>query len=212
MNKNFLWIKNSVVFPGHNITVDNTFGAGLSYFLKCKYNSETDPFCPVFPVLGDVIKYTPNARQSFEEIARFGATIVIDIKWDCFEDIFTRFSVEKNCKSIYSFRRIDNEDRSPATGYTSYKYAFYYDYGRIRTIVRSYRLRFVVVVTAFISKYDLFHFITNTIAYTGLFSLSLSIIAFIVRYKYRNFDINEELDSNNAEQSLISNQLKDVLN
>lgn len=121
---NDLWIKNSVVFPDHNITVDNTFGAGLSYFLKCKYNSETDPFCPVFPVLGDVIKYTPNARQSFEEIARFGATIVIDIKWDCFEDIFTRFSVEKNCKPNYSFRRIDNEDRSPATGYTSYKYAF----------------------------------------------------------------------------------------
>jgi len=78
--------------------------------------------------LGNIIKYTPNARQSFEEITRFGATIVINIKWDCFEDIFTHFSVEKNCKPIYSFRRIDGEDRSPATGYTSYKYAFYYDY------------------------------------------------------------------------------------
>ena len=56
-----------------------------------------------------------------------------------------------------------------------------YDNGQRRTVIREYPLIFAVTVRATLSEYYFYGFITNTLAYTGLFYLLLYIFGTGIR-------------------------------
>jgi hypothetical protein len=186
-----LWLYNTVEFPEFNLILDNSDGKNTNELINCTYNPLKNPRCPVFR-LGDLIKYTANVGQTYEEIAIHGAVININVNYNCFVNSFFR-NPENNCKPSYSFRRVDTEKKLPVMGFTSYRFAHYFNGGKSRNYFRSYRIRFVVIVNAKVQKYDFFEFVTKMCAYDSVFAISLFIFAAFVKILYRKSDIVENM-------------------
>ncbi len=186
-----LWLQNTVEFPEFNLILDNLEGKNTEQLIKSRYNPISNPRSPVF-ILGDIIKYTTNAGQTYEEMAKFGAVINININYNCFVNSFFK-PPKDNCKPSYSFRRVDMEKVQPAMGYTSYRFAHYYNFDKMRTFFRSYRIRFIVIVNAQVSKYDFFEFLTNLCSYDTIFALSLVVFACFVRFLFRKSQPDDKM-------------------
>jgi hypothetical protein len=186
-----LWLQNSVEFPEFNLFLDNLEGKTTKQLAHSTYDPKFNPRSPVFN-LGDLIKYTTNAGQTYEEMAKFGAVININIGYNCFVNSIFK-PPEDNCKPSYSFRRVDMEKKMPAMGYTSYRFAQYFNYRKTRTYFRAYRIRFVVIVNAKVSKYDFFEFVTNLCAYNSIFGLSLVVFACFVKFLYRKSQLDDNM-------------------
>ncbi|CAG2171969.1 unnamed protein product [Oppiella nova] len=131
-----LWISNTIVFPEYNITLSNLGDKDHAYFRNCTYHPHYNPHCPVF-MLGDIINFTPNAGATYDEIAKFGADIIIKINWNCYQGIYSFIKSQpyNKCLPEYSFQRVDNERTMPITGYKFYLDRMYYDYGEKRTLL-----------------------------------------------------------------------------
>lgn len=183
-----LWLYNTVEFPQFNLILDNSDGKNTNDLINCTYNPQSNPRCPVF-LLGDIIKYTTNVGATYEEIATYGAVINININYNCLVNSFLK-KPKNDCKPTYSFRRVDTEKKLPVMGYTTYRYAQHFNEGKLRKFFRSYRIRFVVIVNARVSKYDFFELITHMCAYNSIFGISLFIFACFVKILYRKSDIS----------------------
>src|SRR4051812_3745682 len=94
-----LWLKYSITFPEHNIILDNQPKKDIDYYLHCNYGPKT-PLCPNFR-LGDIIKYTPNAYQSYARIAKTGAVININVNVNCTLPLFRHFDSTIDCVNDY---------------------------------------------------------------------------------------------------------------
>jgi hypothetical protein len=83
----------------------------------------------------------------------------------------------------------------PGKGYIvrDYKSAHYYNFGKTRTIFRSYRIRFVVIVNTKVSKYDFFEFLTNLCAYNSIYGLLLNVFAYFVKFLYRKSQLDDNM-------------------
>ncbi len=195
-----LWISNLVVFPEYNIEVNNLDDKEPEQFVHCLYHPKLSPKCPVFR-LGDIIKFTPNANATYEEIAKFGGVIFINMKWDCkIDSFFNSYNTGNICKLTYSFRRLDSDKISSAAG--SYRYAHFYEGELKRTFFRTYRIRFVVDITATVRKYDFFTFLTNIMAYSGCIEFALNIFVLAVKHWYHHLQIDQIVDVNDGYQAL----------
>ena len=175
-----LYIDNSVEFPNEGKVINNLLKD------KCYYDPLSDPYCPIFK-LGDIIRFSPNTNNSYAEIAKFGATFMINIEWKCFLPLFSEF----DCKPNYSFRRVDVWGNHSQIIYNLK--AFYNSNGDKRKIIRSFKIRFQVQVKATLSRYDFFNFLTINSAYTGVFSLMLWLFTFLVRHKLKGERIEKEV-------------------
>lgn len=146
--KNFtVLIKNTVQFLRFGVSRRNILDKtnNKTYLQGCHYDSESNPFCPVF-VLGDVVK---KAGEDYDEIAKHGGVIAIEIKWDCNLDR----SLEK-CVPQYHFRRLDDSNAKIAQGW-NYRYARYYGDNQ-RTLFKVYGIQFVVLVSGQGGKFETF--------------------------------------------------------
>lgn len=96
-------IKNVIEFPkfGQKYKRRNILeNSNQSYLQSCIYNSEMDPFCPVFNI-GDIVH---EAGENFSEVAILGGVFEIEITWECNLDRdFMRY-----CRPKYSFERMDS--------------------------------------------------------------------------------------------------------
>ncbi|RWS22312.1 P2X purinoceptor 4-like protein, partial [Leptotrombidium deliense] len=109
-------INNAIKFPKFGISRRNIpKTSNATYLKKCRYN-ENNKECPVF-ILNDIVE---NANEKYAEIAKLGAVIAIDIKWDCNLD----WNIEY-CEPQYSFRRLDDSDAILAPGW-NFRYSQYY--------------------------------------------------------------------------------------
>jgi hypothetical protein len=160
--------------------------ADLGPSLQNVYNPITNPRSPIF-ILGDIIKYTTNNEETYEEMAKFGAVININVNYNCFVNSFFKPS-DDNCKPSYSFRRVDVEKK---IGYMSDRFVHYFNNGKTRTLFISYKIRFAVTVNGKVSQYDLFQFLTNLCAYDTIFGLSLLAFACFVKFLYRKSLIDD---------------------
>ncbi len=80
-----------------------------SYLSTCRYDADTDPFCPVFE-LGKMVEL---AGEDFERLSVNGGVIAVVIEWDC--DLDHDFM--KYCRPQYRFRRLDNPASKIAPGW-----------------------------------------------------------------------------------------------
>jgi len=136
-------IKNNIQFDNYNIRRRNIIEISHTSYLKnCNYDPENNPGCPVF-VLRDIVK---QANEDYDDIARDGAVIGIEINWDCNLDFGLKYCVPK-----YSFLRLDDPNTKISKGW-NFRYAYYY--GDSRTLYKAIGIRFVLLVNGSAGKFN----------------------------------------------------------
>ncbi|XP_076845909.1 P2X purinoceptor 2 [Brachyhypopomus gauderio] len=152
-----VFIKNAIHFPKFKVLRVN-IKPGLrkpKKLLKCHYNSETNPYCPVFR-LGYIAE---QAKEKFSELCRTGAVIGVFINWKC------DFDVDPSaCVPSYSFRRLDLRKNLPSSGY-HFRFAKYYykDGEEYRSLIKAYGIRLDIIVHGHAGKFSLIPTIINTV-------------------------------------------------
>ncbi|KAJ8286449.1 hypothetical protein GJAV_G00039370 [Gymnothorax javanicus] len=160
-------IKNNIRYPKFNFSKRNILPhINKTYLTHCIYDAITDPDCPIF-----TLKYIVSAAQEdFQTMGVHGGVMGIQIRWDC--DLDMPYSW---CKPRYSFRRLDNKDpeNNVAPGY-NFRFAKYYKTGsnvEVRTLIKGYGIRFVVMVFGKAGKFSIVPMLLNIGAGLALFGL-----------------------------------------
>ncbi|XP_055006862.1 P2X purinoceptor 5-like [Boleophthalmus pectinirostris] len=148
-----VYIKNYIQFPKFHFSKSNVPETDDANYLKnCTYDSERDPFCPIFR-LGHLVSWTGN---DFQTMASNGGTVGILIEWQC--DLDKDYS---HCKPQYSFTSLGTNMNN--SGY-NFRYARYFKdpYGQtFRTLYKVYGIRFDIIVNGQAGQ---FHIIPTVIA------------------------------------------------
>ena len=195
-NESVLTIVNSVFFEENNyFKINQLIDSRNFQFPVCLYHPTDDPLCPRFR-LDDIIKFTTKAGGSYEQLAMYGAVILITIKWDCW--MAGWLSSKEKCSPVYSFERID-DDHFDSSIRKSIQYLYRKSFvrqipsedGKKRTTIRSFRMRFLVKVSASLSQYNFYNFVTSLSAYSGIFALMLIPFQMIIVRWLKKFNIEE---------------------
>ena len=184
-----LTIRNSIIFEENNLYRSNQLENQTHHriYVDCLYDPINYLNCIRFR-LGDIIKFTRNARGNYEELAKFGAIILITIKWNCWvASIFN----EESCSLVYSFERIDDDDKPSSTGKNGYETQMYFENGFKRTMIRSHRIRLQIKVSATLNQYDFYSLITALAAYTAVFSLLLFPFEMAIMCQIKKYHIED---------------------
>uniref|UniRef100_A0A3Q2XSC8 P2X purinoceptor n=1 Tax=Hippocampus comes TaxID=109280 RepID=A0A3Q2XSC8_HIPCM len=207
-----IFIKNSIRFPLFNITRGNFPSSMTSEEIKkCKYNPETNPFCPIFRV-GDILKYT---GQNVAGLATKGGEIGINIEWKCNLDLDIEYCVPK-----YSFTRLDAPFAKNAVskGF-NFRFAKYFKMQNgteYRTLHKAFAIRFDVMVTGKAGKFDTIPTLINLVAAFTSIGLGTVLCDIILlnflkgaeQYKAKKF---EEIDASLAPSPSSQMSIKEVM-
>ncbi|ODN02953.1 P2X purinoceptor 4 [Orchesella cincta] len=154
-SKNFtVLIKNVIEFPkfGSKYKRRNILEkSNTSYLQSCIYNTESDPFCPVFRI-GDIVE---AAGHNFSQVAKKGAVVEVEISWNCDLD----FSFMEYCRPKYSFERMDSPEALISPGW-NFRTAEYHEENR-RTLFKRYGIKFLVKVSGQAGKFNLVPLLIN---------------------------------------------------
>jgi hypothetical protein len=190
-------IQSTIYFNDYKIIRNSLNYSQLNqdYILTCRYHPDTDPLCPTF-LLKDIIKLTPNAEESYEQMAKAGAVISIQINWDCRINGYLKKDYNSlfDCKPQYSFVRTDKYN---FVDQTTYRFVRYYNNGKMRTHYRTWRIRFVVNTKVLVKEFHFFRFLTALFAYSSTFTIVTWIFNKILTLycnKYRNIKLDEEIN------------------
>ena len=177
-SKNFtVLIKNQIEFPYYNQKRTNILeSVNASYLEHCRYDNETDPFCPVFQ-LDDIVTL---AGENYTEIAKIGCVISVSISWDCDLD----YDFMKYCRPEYSFRRLDNPRAKIAPGW-NFRHSDYYS-DNLRTLYKAYGILFVIEVEGKAGKFNAIPTFLSLGAGFALLGLATVICDIIVLYCARD--------------------------
>ncbi|KFW65146.1 P2X purinoceptor 4, partial [Pygoscelis adeliae] len=148
-----------------------------TYLKNCIYDSQTDPFCPIFR-LGKIVE---AAEQNFQEMAVEGGVMALQINWDCNLD-----RAASHCVPKYSFRRLDNKDsaHTVSPGY-NFRFAKYYKDSNgteSRTLVKAYGIRFDIIVFGKAGKFDVIPTMINIGSGLALFGVATVLCDIVVLY------------------------------
>ncbi|XP_066221521.1 P2X purinoceptor 6 isoform X3 [Saccopteryx leptura] len=137
-----LFIKNTVTFSKFNFSKSNALETwDNTYFKRCRYDSLSSPYCPVFHI-GDLVA---AAGGVFEDLALLGGAIGIRVFWDC--DLDTWGS---DCRPQYSFQL---QERS----YNFRTATHWWDASGVeaRSLLKLYGIRFDILVAGKAGKFGL---------------------------------------------------------
>ncbi|XP_065707837.1 P2X purinoceptor 4 isoform X1 [Patagioenas fasciata] len=171
-------VKNNILYPKFNFSKRNILPSiNSSYLKKCIYDSQTDPFCPIFR-LGKIVK---AAGQNFDEMAVKGGVMALQINWDCNLDRSASL-----CVPEYSFRRLDNTNpaHTVSLGY-NFRFAKYYkdpNGTESRTLIKAYGIRFDVIVFGKAGKFDVIPTMVNIGSGLALFGVATVLCDIFVLY------------------------------
>ena len=177
--KNFtVLVKSHVVFPLLSATrVSNVAGLNSTYIENCRYNSTTDPHCPMFN-LQDIVDGAlakDFSHPTFDEVVVEGAVIAIRVNWYCNLDFDVKY-----CFPNYAFDRLDTNNMQ---GY-SYSYAHKYTDNSIdyRQLITAKGLLFVIIADAEAGKFDPLPTALNIGAGLALLGAATTICDFLLLY------------------------------
>jgi hypothetical protein len=207
-----LHIQSTVYFSDYKIIKSSLNYSTLSqkYVLSCRYHPESDPLCPTF-ALRDIINLTTNAGMSYEEMAYSGGVIVITINWDCRIGGWIRknYNTLYDCKPDYSFARVDEYKHDDQI---TYRFAQYFNGGKMRTHYRSWRIRFVVNPKVTVREFNFYSFLTSLLAYNGIIALITFAFNKIIAKIYSNINWNEEIDLSDMRPAYVKIEMNPSLN
>jgi hypothetical protein len=185
-----------------------------SHILKCKYDPQSNPLCPLF-VFHDMMEFATNDEKvSYDEIAKFGGIILISINWNCEIKgwIFKNYKSLYDCTPRYTFTRTKYYT---IEFYKSYNFAHYFNNDQRRTTYRSFRIRFLTHVNVTVREKTVFLSITYLLAYNSLFNIPMYVIScFVTKYYDRKWNkkislkMQETHENDDSDSSVInSNEL-----
>lgn len=195
-------IKNFVEFPkfknSNRRNIKDT--TDRKYLESCRYNSVTDPDCPVFR-LGDIVHW---AGQDYNKIAYKGGVIAIVINWNCNLDFDKKY-----CLPTYSFTRLDDPNAKLAPGW-NFRYANYYNDSQ-RTLYKVYGIKFSIIVQGQAGKFFIVPLLLNVGAGLGLLAVQVVVCDLVVLYllKKRNYYKSkkyEQVDFDSDENSTLTGE------
>uniref|UniRef100_A0A8C5JYX6 P2X purinoceptor n=1 Tax=Jaculus jaculus TaxID=51337 RepID=A0A8C5JYX6_JACJA len=189
MAPNFtILIKNSIHYPKFKFSKGNIASQKNDYLKRCTFDSDFDPYCPIFR-LGFIVE---QAGENFEELAHKGGVIGVIINWDCDLDLS-----ESECNPKYSFRRLDPKHVPASSGY-NFRFAKYYKINgtTTRTLIKAYGIRIDVIVHGQAGKFSLIPTIINlatalTSIGVGSFLCDWILLTFMNKnkvYSHKKFD------------------------
>ncbi|GAB1607947.1 P2X purinoceptor 4-like [Argonauta hians] len=180
-----LFIKNDIHFPLFNVSRRNIIGLGNDSQLKsCRYdpNSTTNRFCPIF-VIGDIMKFVNGDPEA---ILKRGASIQVNIQWDCNLD----HNLDQ-CVPVYQFRRLDKAGPDAVSEGFNFRYAKYFEQGdkRMRNLVKAFGIHFLVTIEGEAGKFSVVPLLLNVASGLALLSLASVMSDIIMLYilKSKNF-------------------------
>ncbi|XP_004365148.1 purinergic receptor P2X [Capsaspora owczarzaki ATCC 30864] len=149
-----VFIKNNVRFAKFgisrtNVDIGNTSAA---YLANCRWNKETDYYCPIFK-LGDLVE---ASGWKIEDMLVLGGVLGVNLDWTCNFD-----NDESECRPVFSISRID-DPTSTSPGY-NFRYADYYTLPSPtdpsisvphRDLIKAYGIRLIFVVSGEGGKFD----------------------------------------------------------
>lgn len=176
-----LTIRNTIFSEENNLTKSNQLDNFTDeYFNNCLYHPINDSFCPRFK-LGDIIKFTPNARGDYEDLAGNGSVILIIIKWNCWvKGIFH----DEECNFVYKFERIDENDNAKAISIGTFNNEWYYENGEKRMMMRSNRILFKIKTFVTLKSYDINKANIGFWAYGSVVIMSLIPFGYLINSIY----------------------------
>ncbi len=189
-----LRIQSTVYFSDYKIIKNSLNYSTLNqnYLLTCRYHPDRDPLCATF-ALKDIINLTPNAGMSYEEMAIAGSVIVITIDWKCRIDgwLYKDYNSLFDCKPEYSFVRTDKYNYDDQT---TYRFARYFNNGKMRTHYRSWQIRFVVDPKVTVREFHFYRLLTSLFAYNTVFIIIGYAFNKIITKIYYDKKWNKEID------------------
>lgn len=187
-----LFLKNNILFPKFGVSRSNILGSDLK---RCRFNP-TDPilkFCPIF-LLAQIVNFT---NHKFEELNKLGASIQIQITWNCNLDF-----EESTCLPKYSFKRLDNNVRTNTSEGYNFRYAHYYKIENVtkRTLVKAYGIQFIIVVQGRAGKFNVVPLMLNIGSGLALLSLASIMCDIIMLYVLKSRNFYKEKKYQNVEE------------
>ncbi|XP_057695124.1 P2X purinoceptor 5-like isoform X1 [Corythoichthys intestinalis] len=204
-----IYIKNFIQFPKFKFSKSNILETTNVSYLKCRYDEKLHPYCPIFR-LGDI---TARAGYNFNDMAKFGGSIGIQIQWDC--DLDKGFS---ECHPRYEFSRQDvaTSNNTIAKGF-NFRHTRYYKNAAgesYRSLFKVYGVRFNIMVNG---RAGMFNIVPTAISIgsglalmgAGVFFCDM-ILLYIMKngttYRERKFERSQEssAEGNHEKTSLAS--------
>jgi hypothetical protein len=149
--------------------------------------------------------------MSYEEMAYSGGVIVITINWDCRIGGWIRknYNTLYDCKPDYSFARVDEYKHDDQI---TYRFAQYFNGGKMRTHYRSWRIRFVVNPKVTVREFNFYSFLTSLLAYNGIIALITFAFNKIIAKIYSKINWNEEIDLSDMRPAYVKIEMNPSLN
>lgn len=206
-----IYIKNFIHFPKFNFSKTNVLNTKDTTYLKsCRFGPK-NPYCPIFR-LGSVVSWTGS---DFQDIAKQGGVIGIQIEWDCDLD-----KDPSECNPRYYFSRLDRRfpGKSVSSGY-NFRFAKYYrdEAGvEFRTLMKAYGIRFDIMVNGRAGKFNIIPTIINVasgvaLMGVGSFFCDLVLIYFIKKsHFYRKKKYEEARSGQRGNGTVTVEQLQNL--
>ncbi|XP_048411774.1 P2X purinoceptor 4a isoform X1 [Stegostoma tigrinum] len=171
-------IKNSITFPKFSFSKRNILtNATASYLRSCRFNRNSNPFCPIFR-LGDMVQ---EAGEDFQKLAVQGGVMGILIEWNCNLD-----QSSSKCLPKYVFRRLDNKNfaatLSPGYNFRFARYFVNSNGTEVRMLFKAYGIRFEVEVFGQAGKFDIIPTMVNIGSGLALLGMATILCDLIVLY------------------------------
>ncbi|CAF1457331.1 unnamed protein product [Rotaria sordida] len=160
-----VFIKTAVSFAQFNIKL-RTVKQDTKF--SCRFNSDTDPRCPIFQI-GYIIKklQEKDRRINLKALYNQGGLIQIEQIWECNFDYNVK---NQECFPIYKFNLLQSGDDKLSPG-VNFRFVERYRSNEIdyRTTTKVYGLRFVLTIAGHGGRFD----IRRLFLAIGMYLLSL---------------------------------------
>jgi len=111
-------------------------------------------------MLGDIVD---QAGEDYDEMAKNGGVIGIEINWDCDLDLDIKY-----CMPEYNFKRLDDPHAKISNGW-NFRYANYYQ--NQRDVFKAMGIKFVVLTNGKAGKFNLIPLLINVGSGLGLLAI-----------------------------------------
>ncbi|XP_065183130.1 P2X purinoceptor 4-like [Sycon ciliatum] len=196
-------IKNSIIFRKFDVRRRNIPSTSTEKWLKkCRYSPDhpQDKYCPIIK-LYNIFKYAGVADQ-WDDAAKNGAVISIDINWSCNLD-----HDEDECNPKYTFRRLDNPDVALSPGF-NFRYSQYHsdvNGEKTRTLIKAYGILFDIKISGEAGKFSPVPLLVNLGSGLALLSVATIMCDFVVLHflKKRQFYHEKKFEDVEVQDDLL---------
>ncbi|XP_067930491.1 P2X purinoceptor 4-like [Watersipora subatra] len=175
-------IKSHVMYSANKIKGSNVANLDSSYINSCRYNSHSDPHCPMFTLGGIVQEALSGTKYTFSDLIHDGAVIAIRVNWNCDLDHDI-----KDCFPTFKFVWMDYREDGLLAGYSYESSHNYFDSDGVeyREHILRYGILCILIVDAEAGKFAVLPTVQKVGSSMALLGLSTIICNFLLLYCHK---------------------------